>query len=328
MLWDCQYNTKMKRNFSQLDNNTQIELCTTPQCVFVTQNPNEETRDQVVLRQEKFLSLPEKYQDKLLSEKTSQQIQRFGGLFNLKLLQLASISRAIRSFYFGELKLEDFPFYLAKEIPVDLSTAKEITTIVMRDIINDDSEEKLRQQNMLSLPLMQALEEIPEIGEQLITSERINVLNLPEPARPSVKNWIADYTSVLGRDTHDAIVRGNYIFHGANAKKLNDAERQKLAYILKALDEKTPININKAIRKIIFPSVSQSSQPSPRTSMPEKSMAQNQSNEHFRFSSPQKLGYENPKPYRTSLANAKTRQNSTDQDTRGLVRNVVNLRDK
>ncbi len=116
-------------------------------------------------------------------------------------------------------------------------------------------EELLRKeaQNIVSLPIPQALKEIPEIGEQLLTAERIQILSFPDPVRPSLKNWLADYTSFFGYDKHTAIEIGNYLFHGENTRKLSDSDRQKLTYLFTAFNANTPVSVNKNMKQIVFP---------------------------------------------------------------------------
>jgi hypothetical protein len=100
--------------------------------------------------------------------------------------------------------------------------------------------------------LSEALKKYPEAGEQLITSQKIELKSFPEPVRPSVKNWLADYVHLLGYEDHDAIERTNYLFHTTNTHHLSEADRERLACILKAFDEKTPINIDPVRKQIIF----------------------------------------------------------------------------
>ncbi len=117
------------------------------------------------------------------------------------------------------------------------------------------SQPKASTDNLLSLTINDALKAYPELGEQAVTSERITVMNFPEPARPSIKNWLADYTALLGRENHNAIARANYLFHNNNTQNLNSNDRQKLAYLLKAFDEKTEVIIDKNLKQIVFSNI-------------------------------------------------------------------------
>ncbi|MFA6973955.1 MAG: hypothetical protein WC238_04450 [Parcubacteria group bacterium] len=219
----------------------------------------DESSAAILAKWDKLDTLSETCKDKLTSQKTAEQVQRISFTFNLGREQASRIAIAIRSYYFGELSLQDMPFLLAKEIPIDFSKAKEITNLITQKIINDNSQEIAYQAQLDHLPISEALKVYPEIGEQMITSERISLKNFPEPVRPSLKNWLADYTFTVGYDNTDSIKRGNYIFHGNNTLRLLAADREKLGYILKAHDEQSPITIDKVRKQIVFPAISKSS---------------------------------------------------------------------
>jgi hypothetical protein len=122
------------------------------------------------------------------------------------------------------------------------------------DAENEEREETRKYQETLSaMPLIDALKKYSEIAEQIITSQPILTASSPDPVRPSIKNWISDYTFNLGYEMHSSIARGNYMFQGENTKKLNTEDREKLSYILKAFDEKTPITVNASTKQIVFP---------------------------------------------------------------------------
>ena len=105
--------------------------------------------------------------------------------------------------------------------------------------------------NYTHIILSEALKDYPDLGEQLITSQKINLRSFPYPVRPSIKNWLADYTSLLGYESHGSMARSQYIFQGANAKNLSEQDKNRLAYILKAFDENSPITLNKNTSQII-----------------------------------------------------------------------------
>lgn len=120
-------------------------------------------------------------------------------------------------------------------------------------------------ENKISITIADALKAYPEVGEQLITSEKIVLKNFPDPVRPCLKNWLADFTFTLGRDKHTAMERGIYLFQSANGKRLNSQDRNKLAYILKAFDEGLTVTINKDSKQIVFSSAISNS---PETASP------------------------------------------------------------
>lgn len=138
--------------------------------------------------------------------------------------------------------------------------------------INSDSfskKEVLEPAINTELNLTDALKKYPDIGEQLITSNRIKLKNFPDPVRPSLKNWLTDYTFNTGYDSHSSMDRNEYLFQNQNAKSLNSFDRQRLAYVLKAYDENSLISINSNTKQIVFPSISQNAKRVTRNAKPE-----------------------------------------------------------
>jgi len=328
-------NQSLVKIFTELEKTSYTSLY----FVTVTKNPKAETPEQSSQRHKDFYKLPENIQDKFLSEETSQKIQQIGNSFNLQLLQMADISRAIRAYYFGELKLEDMPAVLAREIPIDLAKAQEISRMVIQKIINDNSVEEASQAKLVQITVADALKAYPEVGEQLITSEKIVLKNFPDPVRPCLKNWLADFTFTLGRDKHTAMDRGIYLFQSANGKRLNSQDRNKLAFVLKAFDEGLQVSVNKDTRQIIFQAAieaDESLNPNVKAQIvPNQASAQggpatgwqNPKPQGFssdihsgvRFSSAQKLPYEqSDQPYIIK---------PIIPEQRPLPKNVVNLKD-
>ncbi len=103
------------------------------------------------------------------------------------------------------------------------------------------------------LSLSDVLKKFPELGEQLITSMRIKLKNFPEPVRPSINNWLSDYTFSLGFESHSAMDRGTYLFRNDNSKILNSNDRERLSFILKAYDENSLVDVNVNTKQVIFP---------------------------------------------------------------------------
>ncbi len=242
-----------KISFTKLDQEIQIKRCTIPQHVSVTKNPDDENYSQIVERQNKFLTLTIPIRNKLSAPETGETIQRIGKTFSLDLLQIAVIARMVRSFYFGEIKLEDFPNLLAKEFKMDLIQAKKISQIVINKIINDQTQEEEYQSSLEKITLQEALKKYPKLADQLITKNHIELDNYPAPVRPSLKNWLADYTFTIGHNSPTAMDRGIYLFQNKNTKSLLAKERQKLAYLFKSYDEKAFITVDTNNNQIVFP---------------------------------------------------------------------------
>lgn len=126
-------------------------------------------------------------------------------------------------------------------------------------------EEELRkyQAQLQQLTITNAVETYPELGEQLITSERIKLSMFPEPVRPSIKNWISDYTFTIGISNRDPIVRGKYLFKSENTQKLSFQDREKLALVLKSFEEKMPITINTKTKQVVFTAIEEKTETLP-----------------------------------------------------------------
>lgn len=127
-----------------------------------------------------------------------------------------------------------------------------------------------QQTKIEEFSLPDALKKFPELGEQLITSMHIKLKSFPEPVRPSISNWLSDYTFNLGFESHKAMDRGTYLFRNENAKILNSADRERLSYILKAYDENSLVDINTNTKQIIFPRHEQGI----KTNTPSKNISQ------------------------------------------------------
>jgi hypothetical protein len=237
---------------SESNKNLNIFRCTSPYAVFITKNPDDETSEHIINSQERFLRLSESVKSKLASEETAKMIQAIGQNFNLELLQMADIARAIRDYYFGEIQLNDFSAILSQEMEIDLVVAQKISDLVIQKIINDDSQEKAYQAKIEKLPITIALEKYTELGEQLITSRHINLKIFPEPVRPSIKNWLSDYTFTIGISNHDPIVRGDYLFRNENTRTLSETDREKLTSIIDSFENKTPLTVNTGTKQVIF----------------------------------------------------------------------------
>lgn len=128
---------------------------------------------------------------------------------------------------------------------------------------DEEEEEEMRiptgasyasQQNTSQTLVIDALKKYPEIGEQLVTSQPIRLKGFPESVRPSIKNWISDYTMNLGYDNRSSMMRNEYLFRNENTRNLSESDRKKLSYILKAFDDRESVTINVTTKQIIFPS--------------------------------------------------------------------------
>lgn len=251
----------MKVKFTELDKETQIGRCTIPQAVFVTQNPDDETFEQVVERQEKFLKLSESIKNKLIASETAEKIKAIGEHYKLELLQMAPIARVIRSYYFGEVKLESFADVISRESKINLADAQNIAKYIVDRIINKDAQAPSVVPTV-KMTVTQAMEKYPEIKGQILTSTPIEIAG--QIVRPTIQNWTRDYFNVVGAGNRDIMKRSSFLYHAKNSKNLNAIDRQKLSNLLKSLDEGFLLKIDINKREIVFDGVATMN----RTAMP------------------------------------------------------------
>ena len=130
---------------------------------------------------------------------------------------------------------------------------------------NDNRSHANKQETKVEiLAFSQALKNFPDLGEQLITSNKIKLKNFPDEVRPSIKNWLSDYTFNAGHETHDSMKRGTYLFQNENAKILNAEDRKKLAFILGTFDANSTVTVNTNLKQIVFPVRAEVPRPSSR----------------------------------------------------------------
>ncbi len=106
---------------------------------------------------------------------------------------------------------------------------------------------------IVHLPLLQALSKYENLGNQLITNERIKIKSQPEPVRPSLLYWIKYYRDELGIGHHSTVDRGNFLFRSENGKRLTASERERVNLVLKSVEENYPVDIDIERSEIIFP---------------------------------------------------------------------------
>ena len=215
--------------------------------------------------------------------------------------------------------------------------------------------------------LSEALAKSDKLGEQLLTNQPLKLPYFPSPVRPSIKNWIADYHQIYGTGIHSEMNRADYLFKSANAKSLSSEERQRVAFILKALDLELPVAIDSDVQQILFDKPEQKTATVERndTNTPDPHLKPDTANSlanKISFSSPQKLSFEkmvapaktpaapanlptgnlarpaqfggnqtgrttDQQPYRITPSGSRQQIVDTKAMPRVLPKNVVNLRD-
>jgi hypothetical protein len=252
-------------NFKDSGKIKQIWILTTPLVVPITDDPDSETSNQLISRQEKFLKLSQGIKKKLSRVETSQKIQVIGQKYNFELLRLANITRLIREYYFGEVRLENFPAEIEKRMGVSLLTAQEITRYIKSEIIDwDPWAEYLTKLPKMSVREM--FEKKLKIIDTEITSGYVELRGSEDLEDPTIKNWLQDYVSHLGYEKHSQMDRTQYLFHSENGRDLNSQDREKLGIILRSFDENIPLPVDEENGEIVFDELI--SEPQPKTDQP------------------------------------------------------------
>lgn len=278
---------------------------------------------------DKYKLLSDNEKDLIASNELAENIRSICTKNHFGQNEASAISTIVRLILFKEISINN----LASNLTKLLNLQAEIVNTLSEEIVNGlkDARSQLENQKytekeekgdekekftLISIRLLEGLKNLPELSDQVITSEKIILRNFPDPVRPSLKNWLNDYFSTLGNRRHDSVERGNYLFQSANARKLSSADRQKLAFVLKAYDENTPVSINKDSKQIIFQIISKPAKEE-RGAMINNQQTENRIPGRISFSSPQKLPYERMK---NNLEKPLTPQSTP------LPKNVVNLR--
>lgn len=102
------------------------------------------------------------------------------------------------------------------------------------------------------LPLRDLLKKYPAVGEQMVTANQLKLSHFDRPVRPSIRNWLYDYTSQLGQERHDSMQRMKYLFSSVNGKNLTSPDREKLGIILKSFDENVPLPVDAGRNEVVF----------------------------------------------------------------------------
>lgn len=132
------------------------------------------------------------------------------------------------------------------------------------------SQEKV--QKIVQLPLLDALAKYQRLSEQTVTDDRISVKGESAPVRGSIRSWLRHYRDAVGIRKHSTMERGQFLFQGENTRRLSAQDREKVSFLLKALDENTPVPIDSNRQELMFPAFqdrgSVSTQPVTEASVP------------------------------------------------------------
>lgn len=169
------------------------------------------------------------------------------------------IASSIRKVFFKEIPFDQLRLFLQNVAGVETEKIDRVIAFIQQEMLTLKVEQKIERreekkvEKTIPLAILDTLSQFPGINDQQITVERIKIRSEKEPVRGTVRNWLRAYRDVLGVRKHSSVERGQFIFHSENAKKLSAEEREKVALILRSLDELVPLDINPDKRQIIFP---------------------------------------------------------------------------
>ncbi len=181
--------------------------------------------------------------------------------------------------------LQTLFFMYENWLRVPVTSIFDLATLVSDDGTQTRSRSRLAgQSGMVRLPLLQALSKYEQLGNQLITNERIKVKSQTEPVRPSLLYWIKYYRDELGVGHHDSVQRGDFLFRSENGKRLSPEERERVNLVLKSVEENFPLEIDTEQSLVLFPTfvAPQAPRPVPQTAAPSR-MAPLQNSASFHF---------------------------------------------
>lgn len=125
--------------------------------------------------------------------------------------------------------------------------------LLERDEEDEDESGSIPTEAAVRLPLLRAVGEYPNIGNQQITRERIRLQGRQDTVRPSLANWVKSYRNELGVGYHEPVVRAKFLFDSENGKKLTSEERERLNVIIRSIEENEPVEIDTERAEIVFP---------------------------------------------------------------------------
>lgn len=228
-----------------VDESELVEWYSSPMSVPVSPDETESEREG---RWKKFDVLSGTAKDVLASDETDQTIIRLRDRHGLTIPQMAYLARAVRLYFFEELSLADFPDYFVRNMGVTRQIATDMADVLARRVIQKPFDDTRRQ-----MPLTAALDQMHDLKDQIITEGGVVVAGANIRMRGTIENWITDYHLAIGQGRHNAVERGNYLFHNRNTRPLTAVDRQRLAIVLKSLDEDVPLTVDTARGTIVFP---------------------------------------------------------------------------
>ena len=197
----------------------------------------------------------------LISSLLANALQRLQQKLHITDVQTSQIAAVLKLFYLKKIPLENIELLLKTDVGLPQDTVSAAMNFIQTEVLplkapetipTEDAVASVPQFQGVALPLLDALAQYSRINDQLITSERIRIRSEKDLVRGSVRNWLRAYRDVVGARKHTAVERGQFLFQADNTKKLSSQDREKLAVILKSLDENEVLQINPDKQEILF----------------------------------------------------------------------------
>lgn len=205
-----------------------------------------------------FDRLSEEAKDILTSSEMPERIERLQKEMNLNDVSTETVSAIIREYFLGRkdaLWLGNT--LMAKLDRKDVAFVKDYiqkNILTIKPVLNlPEKDDKTSAIQTVSLPLLDALSKYQRLSEQIVTEDRIAVKGESAPVRGSIRNWLRHYRDAVGIRKHSTMERGQFLFQGENTRRLVTAERERISFILKSLDEGFPVPIDTDRQEVVFP---------------------------------------------------------------------------
>ncbi len=217
-----------------------------------------------------YMTLSQTKRNQITASELPRKIKELQDAFYLSETAIGNVSLFIRKIFFGELTLQECEAKIGSMLTTtnggDPNQARAIVEFIQKEILtiqpkprveeSEETEEDTAEEEermTVSLPILQALSKYENLGNQLITQERIKIKTQGESVRPSLLYWLKYYRDELGIGQHNSVERGDFLFRSENGKHLSSEERERVNLILKSIEENFPLTIDTKRQEIVFP---------------------------------------------------------------------------